>query len=136
MTSSPPGVAPLPGRIQLTNQHCSVCELWLANPLGHLQSLVRIPESLHVQKPIATWRLSAERGCVLCELVQVLCEELERQRDLKYPREIQLLVGPIRRDVPNFIRVVGCNSEGGVGVKLWEVELYGTRGSRFDLALL
>jgi hypothetical protein len=128
-------VKPLPDHGHLT-QHCEICEMWSANPLGHLQSLVRSPKSirsLHIDKPIDGWKSGAERGCVLCNLVTNLCQDLEILREFDCTQEIQVLVSPVRQDFPHFIEVVGFKSRGDVRVKSWEVELYATKGKWFNL---
>jgi hypothetical protein len=126
-----PRIEQLPDRRHLTSQHCTTCELLLANPLGHLQSLVKSPgslKSLHVERSIEDWKSGAEIGCLLCRLVTALCQELGRNQNFELPQEVQVLVSPIRENFPHLIQVVGYGTKDELRVKLWDVELYTTKG--------
>ena len=127
----PFGVEPLPGFEDLVHKQCEECELWLANPLGHLQSLVSEPKSLksrHVEQTVERWNSGAKSGCILCGLVTKLCPDIEQDQNLRHSNLVQFRISPKREDFPHCIRATGYDLRENLRNKLWEVEFYATQG--------
>lgn len=126
-------------RKHLPSQRCVFCYSWVANPLGYLLGQVRKPRLLmshYIEKSIESWKSGAERGCLLGKFVVILCQDVERHLGSKCAQDIQVLVGPIREDFPIYIQVARYGSKDGVRAKMWEVELYTTKGGSIYILLI
>jgi len=123
----------LQGLESVQDECCSTCEMWLGNPLQHLQCLVGGPRRL---KPLSfihsteLWSSGSQLGCILCQLVSLVTA---RMRDTSISQNevhkrfdaAQLSVTPTRGDFPHQITVLGLDGD----EKRWQVEFYATLGS-------
>jgi hypothetical protein len=127
----------LQGLESLQNECCSICKMWLGNPLQHLQSLVGGPRRL---KPLSLihsterWDSGGQLGCTLCHLVSLVSA---RMRDISTSQNelhmrfdaAQLSVTPTRGDFPHHITVLGLDGD----EKRWQVEFYATLGNNTSI---
>ncbi|KAH7176189.1 heterokaryon incompatibility protein-domain-containing protein [Dactylonectria macrodidyma] len=124
-------IRPLPGFEEQLDQSCEACELWLPNPLQHLQTLVTTTKSLEnhsILHPVERWSSGNKSGCTLCGFVVTTLQVLNRDHAFLHVDQICVVASPRRPDFPYQIKMVGLrstiSSPPADPQKLWEVELY------------
>ena len=121
----------LQGFDSLLDKFCSTCEMWLGNPLQHLQSLISAPgrvKPISLIRPVERWSSGSQLGCILCQVVSLASASIRESRNGLQFDVIQLFVTPTRDDFPHRITLLGLDSDIVGNGKLWEVELYATVG--------
>lgn len=126
----------LPGFEDLHHKRCSVCDLWPANPLKHIQDLVspaRQTKPVSLLCSIEGWNSGSEHGCLLCRLVSsvsahVRYEASSSSGTSQQVEAVQLSVTPTRQDFPHCIFVLGLRGHDKKWQVAWQVELYAASG--------
>jgi len=125
----PDDIAPLADHGGLLSQYCARCDLRLSDPAEESQSFLTISNSPTYRALInyvKDWNSKATRGCLLCDLVRAVANDLGRAHNDRVADELQLRsLGDYRRS----ILLAGFRGEGPWKKELWEVELCKTEGS-------
>jgi hypothetical protein len=112
--------------------NCFGCGLLRPDPLAYLFDQASKQDSrasLEVKLTSPDWKYGAELGCVLCNLVEEITQDIARRYDWGRAAEVKLLVGLYRCDRPYYIRLVAFKFDADKNLdNTWEVELFVTKG--------
>jgi hypothetical protein len=112
--------------------NCFGCGLLRSDPLACLFDRACKQDSRTSQEIKLTrldWKDGAELGCVLCNLVEEITQDIARRHNWGHATEVELLVGPYRCDMPYYIRLIAFKFDADKNPNnTWEVELFVTKG--------
>ena len=112
--------------------NCFGCGLLRSDPLAYLFDRASKQDSRTSQEiklKRLDWKDGAELGCVLCNLVEEITQDIARRHDWGRATEVGLLVGPYRCDTPYYIRLTAFKFDTDKNPNnTWEVELFVTKG--------
>src|SRR5262245_61684577 len=110
----PSQVGLLHGFDSFLHNFCPTCELWLGNPLQHLQSFVGASgrvKPISLIRSVARWNTGGQSGCVLCQIVSLASARMRESREASPVSVAKFIVTPIRDDFPHRITLSGLDSE-------------------------
>jgi hypothetical protein len=120
------------GRRLKKTGNCFGCGLLRSDPLAYLFDWASKQDSwasIEVKLKRPDWKDGAELGCVLCNLVEEITQDVTRRYDWGRAAEVELLVGLYRCDRPYYIRLVALKFDADKNPNnTWEVELFVTKG--------